>query len=57
MMISQHWLMEWLGAVRQQAIPWANIDLDVCRHMASLGRSAFKKDESIYLSLLFQTSS
>ena len=26
-----------VGAVRQHAITWANIDLDLCRHMASLG--------------------
>ena len=28
------------GAVRQQAITWANIDPDLCRHMASLGPNA-----------------
>ena len=26
-----------LGAVRQQAITWANVDPDLCRHMVSLG--------------------
>ena len=26
---------QWLGAVRQQAITWTNIDLDLCHHMAS----------------------
>ena len=36
-MISQHWFRWWLGAVRQQANTWANIDPDLCRHMASLG--------------------
>ena len=25
-----------LGVVRQQAITWANVDQDLCRHMASL---------------------
>ena len=25
------------GAIRQQAITWANVDPDLCRHMASLG--------------------
>ena len=29
--------MSLLGAVRQQAITWANVDPDLCRHMASLG--------------------
>ena len=28
--------MQWLGAVRQQAITWANVDPELCRHMASL---------------------
>ena len=36
-MISQHWFRQWLGAVRQQAITWANVDPDLCRQMASLG--------------------
>ena len=36
-MISQHWFRWWLGAVRQQAITWANVDPNLCRHMASLG--------------------
>ena len=38
-MISQHWFRWWLGAVRQQAITGTNVDLDPCRHMASLGHS------------------
>ena len=33
-MMSQHWL--WFGAVRQQAIIWANVDPDLCHHMTSL---------------------
>ena len=37
-MVSQHWIGLWLGAVRQHAITWANIDPDLCRHMTSLGR-------------------
>ena len=39
LMISQHWFRQWLGAVRQQAITWANVDLVPCRHMASVGPS------------------
>ena len=39
LMISQHWFRWWLGAVRQQAITWANVDPDLCCHMASLGHS------------------
>ena len=38
-MISQHWFSLWLGAIRQQAITWANVDPDLCRQMASLGLS------------------
>ena len=33
-MRSQHWFRSWLGAVRQQAITWANVDLDLCHHIA-----------------------
>ena len=35
-MINQHWF---IGAVRQQAITWANVDPDLCRHMVSLGHN------------------
>ena len=28
-------------AVRQQAITWASVDLDLCHHMASLGHNEF----------------
>ena len=38
-MISQHWFRLWLDAVRQQAITWANVDSDLCRHIASLGHN------------------
>ena len=34
--IIQHWFGEWLGAIRQQAITWANFDLDLFCHMTSL---------------------
>ena len=33
LMIYQYWLWQWLGAIRQQAITWANADLDLWRHM------------------------
>ena len=29
----------WLGAFKQQAITWANVDPDVCCHMVSLGHN------------------
>ena len=30
----QNWLKLWLGAVRQQAITWANVDQHLCHHIA-----------------------
>ena len=44
-MISQHWFGYWLGAVRQQAITWANVDLDPCCHMVSLGHNELKSPD------------
>ena len=38
-MISQHWFKQWLGATKQQVITYANVDLDLCHHMTSLGRN------------------
>ena len=32
-----------LGAVRQQAITWANVDPDLCRHMALLGHNELRQ--------------
>ena len=34
--------MWWLGAVRQQAITWSNVDQDLQHHMTSLGPNALK---------------
>ena len=39
LMMSQHWFRYWLGAVRQQAITWTNVDIVPCRHMASPGHN------------------
>ena len=47
LMISQHWVRWWLGAVRQQAITWANVDRDLCRHIAWLGPSELKEASNI----------
>ena len=41
LMTHQHWFSLWLGAIRQQAITWANVNPDLCRHMASLGHNEF----------------
>ena len=35
--ISQCWIRQWLGDVRQQAITWPNVDRDLQRRMASMG--------------------
>ena len=34
--------MQWLGAIRQQAITWAIIDLDLFWYMASLVHNELK---------------
>ena len=36
-MVNHYGCRQWLGAVRQQAITLANVDPDLCPHMASLG--------------------
>ena len=36
---SQHWYRWWLGAVRQQAVTWTNVDTDLCHHMVSQGHN------------------
>ena len=36
-MISQHWFRQWLGAFRQQAIAWANVDQVLFFHVTPLG--------------------
>ena len=43
LIISQHWFRWWLGAVRQQAITWANVDPDSCHNMASLGHNELNR--------------
>ena len=42
---------EWLGAIRQQAITWANVDPDLCRHMASLGPSELSSVSAAHLKI------
>ena len=37
---------EWLGAVTQQAITLANVDPDLCRHMASLSHNELPSSEA-----------
>ena len=42
---------QWLGAIGQQTITLANVDPDICRHMASLGQNGLIKwaPESAFL--------
>ena len=49
MIISQHWFRWWLGAVRQRAITWVNVDPDLCRHMASLGPNELNSQETLQI--------
>ena len=51
-MTSQHWFRWWLGAVRQQAITWANVDLVPCRHKASPGYSELRNEMYVVLNSL-----
>ena len=39
LLISQHRVRWWLGAVRKQAIFWSKIDQSLCCHMVSLGHN------------------
>ena len=54
LIISQHWFRLWLGAVRQQAITWANVDLDLCRHMTSQGHNELIHKNTSSLTLMGQ---
>ena len=62
LMISQHWFRYWLGAVRQQAITWANVDPVFCRQMAPLGPNELMQENhtlqisvtKIYIAVLTQ---
>ena len=41
-MVCQYLFRKWLGALKQQAITWANVDPHLCRHMVSLGHNKLK---------------
>ena len=45
LMLGQHWFRYWLVAARQQAITWANVDPNLCHHMASLSHNNFIDSE------------
>ena len=53
--MSQHWFRWWPGAVRQQAITWANVDPHPCRHMTLPGHNEWQPGYSfIHLFILFE---
>ena len=61
-MISQHWFRWWLGAVRHQAITWANVDPEICRSISSLGHNELThknwqhgRDKLLWLTPVFTT--
>ena len=41
---SRHWFRYWLGVIRHQAITWANVDPNLCRHIPSLGHNEWVGD-------------
>ena len=42
------------GAVRQQAITWANVDPYLCLHMVSLGHNEFQDCSELPMTVEFQ---
>ena len=44
LMINQHRFRLWFGAIRHQTITWANVDPDLCCHMASLSHNELIKN-------------
>ena len=54
-MKSLHWFRYWLGALRHQAITWANVVPDLSHQMASLGHnesSSISRFQNNFLALL-----
>ena len=45
-LVQVSWFRWWLGAIRQQTITWANVDLNLYRHMVSLGQNEFNVSEN-----------
>ena len=44
----QSTLVQLIGVVRQQAITWANVDPDLCHHLASLGHNELSQRFKLY---------
>ena len=54
LMTSWNWFRQWLGAVRQHAITWGNVDPDPCRHLVSLGPKDWKENAFVVDVFVFQ---
>ena len=50
-LVTQHWLKEWLGAVKQQTIAWRSVDQVLRMDMASLAHNGLMKYGSLIHSL------
>ena len=53
LMVRRHWFRWWLNAIRQQAINWANVDTDLCCHMASLSTMGLHKEHDVAVHIIF----
>ena len=51
---SLHWFRKWLGAIRQQAITWSNVVLDLCHHMASLAHNELTSTLTMHLKIILE---
>ena len=54
LMISQYWFESWLGAVRQQASTWTNVNWALYRHIASLAHNEFtySRQRTLYVVII-----
>ena len=44
LLIRQHWFRYCLGADRQQAITWGNVETDLCHRSESLGHNELRQE-------------
>ena len=55
LVISQHWFRQWLGASSKNTV-WSNVDLDLCRHVASRGHNELTLDILQFSSVILNSS-
>ena len=46
------WTLVQVMAWRQQAITWANVDPDLCRHMVSIGHNELNTTAHVMMTLM-----